>query len=40
MFSFQPIGYVRPPFTDSTEVPKGPGTRHKAKGVLEINTEF
>jgi len=40
MFTFQPIGYVRSPFTDSTGIPKGPGTRHQAEGILEINTEF
>jgi tRNA-Thr(GGU) m(6)t(6)A37 methyltransferase TsaA len=40
MFTFQPIGYVHSPFTDSTDIPKGPGTRHKAEGILEISTEF
>jgi tRNA-Thr(GGU) m(6)t(6)A37 methyltransferase TsaA len=40
MFTFQPIGYVRSRLTETSEVPKGPGTQHKAEGILEINAEF
>ena len=34
------IGYARTPFTDTGEVPKGPGTKHVAEGVLEILPEL
>lgn len=40
MFTFQPIGYVRSPYSETTQVPKGPGTRHQAEGLLEIANEF
>ena len=35
-FSFQPIGRVRTPFTDTSQIPKGLGAGHRAEGVLEI----
>ena len=35
-FSMQPIGYVRSPYKDAREVPRGLGAQHKAEGVLEI----
>ena len=39
---FQPIaiGYVRSPFTSTKQIPKGPGAKHDAEGVLEIRAEF
>src|SRR5215468_2247245 len=40
MFSMQPIGYVRSPYRDTKEIPKGLGAKHEAEGVLEIRTEF
>ena len=40
MFTFRSIGYVRSPYTDTNQVPKGPGTQHQAEGVLEIVPEF
>jgi tRNA-Thr(GGU) m(6)t(6)A37 methyltransferase TsaA len=40
MLSMQPIGYVRSPYRDSKEIPKGLGVRHEAEGVLEIRPEF
>lgn len=36
----QPIGYVRGPFGDPREVPKGLGAKHEAEGVLEILPQF
>ena len=36
----RPIGTVRSPYTDRTQVPKGPGAKHDAEGVLEIGDEF
>ncbi|HUK25770.1 MAG TPA: tRNA (N6-threonylcarbamoyladenosine(37)-N6)-methyltransferase TrmO [Terriglobales bacterium] len=40
MFTMQPIGHVRSPYTDTREVPKGLGAKHEAEGVLEILPEF
>ena len=40
MFSMQPIGYVRSPYKNSKEIPKGLGVKHDAEGVLEILAEF
>ena len=40
MFSMRHIGYVRSPYQDSKEIPKGFGTRHDAEGVLELEPEF
>ena len=40
MFTFRPIGYVRSPYSDTSQVPRGPGTKHRAEGVLEIASEF
>ena len=40
MIKMEPIGTVRSPFTDTTQIPKGCGTRHDAEGTLEILPEF
>ena len=40
MFAMRPIGYVRSPYEESREVPRGLGTKHSAEGVLEINPEL
>ena len=40
MLSIQPIGYVRSPYKDTQEIPKGLGAKHEAEGVLEIRPEF
>jgi len=40
MISFEPIGYVRSPYKDSKEIPKGLGVKHDAEGVLEILPQF
>ena len=40
MFTFRPIGYVRSPYSETAQVPRGPGTQHQAEGVLEIAPEF
>jgi tRNA-Thr(GGU) m(6)t(6)A37 methyltransferase TsaA len=39
-FTMQPIGTVRSPFKDTAQVPKGPGTKHTAEGVLDIRPEL
>lgn len=40
MFTFRPVGFVRSPYKDTQEIPKGLGTKHEAEGVLEILPEF
>ena len=40
MFSPQAIGYVRSPYIDSQQVPKGLGAKHEAEGILEILPQF
>lgn len=37
MITIQPIGTIRSPFTETEQIPKGPGARHDAEGVLEID---
>lgn len=34
------IGTVRTPFTETSQIPKGPGATHVAEGVLEVLPEF
>jgi tRNA-Thr(GGU) m(6)t(6)A37 methyltransferase TsaA len=40
MFSPQPIGHAKTPYTKTHDIPKGPGAKHEAEGVLEILPEF
>jgi tRNA (adenine37-N6)-methyltransferase len=40
MIDFSPIGHVRAPYTETRQVPRGPGAKHEAEGTLEINEEF
>jgi tRNA-Thr(GGU) m(6)t(6)A37 methyltransferase TsaA len=40
MLSMQPIGYVRSPYKNTHEVPKGLGAKHEVEGILEIALEF
>ncbi|HEY3840755.1 MAG TPA: tRNA (N6-threonylcarbamoyladenosine(37)-N6)-methyltransferase TrmO [Bryobacteraceae bacterium] len=40
MFSMQPVGFIRSPYTDTKQIPKGLGVTHDAEGALEILPEF
>ena len=40
MLSMEPIGYVRSPFAETKEIPKGLGAKHETEGILEILAEF
>jgi tRNA-Thr(GGU) m(6)t(6)A37 methyltransferase TsaA len=40
MFTMEPIGVVRSPFSESSQIPKGPGAKHDAEGTLEINANL
>jgi tRNA (adenine37-N6)-methyltransferase len=39
-FTFRSIGFVRAPFTDRSQIPKGPGAVHVAEGVIELKPEL
>lgn len=40
MFTMAAIGYVKSPYAETAEVPRGLGTKHEAEGVLEILPQF
>jgi len=40
MFSFDPIGYVNSPYTNTQSIPKGLGAKHEAEGILEILPQY
>jgi len=40
MFSFDQIGYVKSPYTDTQKIPKGLGAKHEAEGILEILLQY
>jgi tRNA (adenine37-N6)-methyltransferase len=40
MFTSQAIGFVRSPYRETKEIPKGLGAKHEAEGVLEIQPGF
>ena len=40
IFSMEPIGYVRSPYQETREVPKGLGVQHRVEGILQILAQF
>ncbi len=36
----KPIGVVRSPHRDTSDIPKGPGAKHSAEGSLELRPEY
>lgn len=40
MISMQPVGYIRSPYKDTKDIPKGLGAKHQTEGILELNPEF
>ena len=36
----EPIGFVRSPYTDRAQIPKGPFAKHEAEGVLELRGDL
>ena len=40
MFHMQPIGFVRSPYTNTSQIPKGKGSEHHAEGALDILPEY
>jgi tRNA-Thr(GGU) m(6)t(6)A37 methyltransferase TsaA len=39
-WNVKPIGYIRSPFTDTSQIPKGRGAEHTAEGSLELLPEY
>ena len=39
MFTFKPIAHVRSPYSETSQVPKGPGTQHQAEGFIDVQPE-
>ena len=40
MFEMRPVGFVRSPYAETAQVPKGCGARHDAEGFIEVLPEF
>lgn len=40
MFPMRPIGTIRSPYTETGQIPKGPGAEHDAEGTLELNPDL
>lgn len=40
MFSMEPIGTIRSPYTETSKIAKGLGAEHHAEGVLELLPKF
>jgi tRNA-Thr(GGU) m(6)t(6)A37 methyltransferase TsaA len=38
--AMRPVGFVRSAFTDTAQIPKGPGAEHVAEGEIEVLPEF
>ena len=40
VFEMRPIGFVRSPHRQTTDITKGPGAKHRAEGALEVRPEL
>lgn len=40
MIAMNPIGVIRTPYTETKQIPKGPGAEHRAEGAIEILPQF
>ena len=40
LFTPRQIGVARTPYTDTSQIPKGPGAKHEAEGAFEIDEEL
>jgi tRNA (adenine37-N6)-methyltransferase len=40
MIEMRPIGIVRSPYGETSQIPKGRGAKHEAVGILEIESEY
>ena len=39
-FVMRPVGFVRSPYAETSQVPKGCGAEHRAEGTIELLPEF
>jgi tRNA-Thr(GGU) m(6)t(6)A37 methyltransferase TsaA len=39
-FTMTPIGVVHTPYTETSQIPKGPGAEHRAEGEIELLPQF
>jgi len=39
-YAMRPIGFVRSPYRETSQIPKGPGAEHRAEGTLEVRPEL
>lgn len=39
-YSMRPIGFIRSPYLNAEQIPKGCGARHEATGILEILPDY
>lgn len=39
-YPMRPIGFVRSPYREAADVPRGCGAKHEAEGVLEVLPEY
>jgi tRNA-Thr(GGU) m(6)t(6)A37 methyltransferase TsaA len=39
-YAMRPIGFVRSPYRETSEIPKGPGAEHRAEGTLDVRPEL
>jgi tRNA-Thr(GGU) m(6)t(6)A37 methyltransferase TsaA len=39
-YAMRPIGFVRSPYREAAEIPKGPGAEHHAEGTIEVRPEL
>ena len=40
MYEMQAVGFVKSPYSETSQIPKGWGASHEAEGVLEIKSEY
>ena len=40
VLEMRPIGFVKTPYSETKQIPKGCGTKHEAEGVLEVLPEL
>jgi tRNA-Thr(GGU) m(6)t(6)A37 methyltransferase TsaA len=40
MFTPRPVAFIRSPYTNSSDIPKGLGVKHDAEGVIDFKPEF
>lgn len=39
-YTMRPIGYVRSPYVDTEQIPRGAGAKHTAEGTIEVRPDL